>query len=239
MTKKVVILQSNYIPWKGYFDLINDADLFIFYDEVKYTKNDWRNRNKIYTTNGMQWLSIPIAKDAVNHKISDVRITDMHWQDIHYKSLSLGYKKTPFFNQLEEIIQTVYLETKWDYLSVLNQSLIKKISTLLNIKTQFVDSKNYTLHGDRVERLINLLNQVGATEYISGPSAKDYLSGNEHLFADNDIKLTYKEYPKYPDYKQLSQPFRNDVSIFDMITNIQVDEIKNYIWDIKNNNHEK
>src|SRR3954469_16903743 len=97
---KVVVLQSNYVPWKGYFDLIHDADLFVFYDEVKYTKNDWRNRNKIFTTNGVQWLTIPISKDAVKQKISQVEIKDNGWQELHYKSLFFGYKSAPFFNQL-------------------------------------------------------------------------------------------------------------------------------------------
>ena len=227
---KVVILQSNYIPWKGYFDLIHDADLFVFYDEVKYTKNDWRNRNKIYTNNGIQWLSIPISKDAVKQKISEVLIKDLSWQELHFKSLFFGYKNAPYFSQLEKIIKEVYLERKWNYLSELNHFLIKRISLLLNLKTQFADSKSYDIKGNRVERLIDLLKQVGAAEYISGPAAKEYLSGSEHLFSDKNIKLTFKNYPSYPDYKQLSSPCRHDVSILDLIANIKMSEIENYIW---------
>lgn len=228
---KVVILQSNYIPWKGYFDLIHDADLFIFYDEVKYTKNDWRNRNKIYTRNGLQWLTIPIDKDAVKLKISQVKPRDENWQELHFKSLSMGYKRAPFFSQLEPILNETYLERKWTSLSDLNHFLIKKISLLIGIKTDFADSKKYNLEGERVERLLNLLKQVGATEYISGTAALDYLAGKEQLFADSNIKLTFKTYPVYPEYKQLFEPFRQDVSIFDLIANIKADEIKNHIWD--------
>src|SRR3954469_1788276 len=90
---KVVVLQSNYVPWKGYFDLIHDADLFIFYDEVQYTKNDWRNRNRIVTKNGPQWLTIPIPHEAVHQKISEVLLPkDGDWQKLHWKSLFFGYK---------------------------------------------------------------------------------------------------------------------------------------------------
>src|SRR4051812_8183445 len=109
---KVVILQSNYIPWKGYFDLINDADIFVFYDEVKYTKNDWRNRNKIYTKNGMQWLTIPIHKDAVKQKISEVEMPDNSWQELHHKSLEFGYKSAPYYKQLEPLLTELYLNQK-------------------------------------------------------------------------------------------------------------------------------
>ena len=202
----------------------------MFYDEVKYTKNDWRNRNKIYTHNGIQWLSIPISKDAVKQKISEVAIKDFSWQQLHFKSLVFGYKNAPHFSQLENILKEVYVDRKWNYLSELNHFLIKRISVLLNLPTQFADSKSYAIKGNRVERLIDLLKQVGAAEYISGPAAKEYLSGSEHLFSDNNIKLTFKNYPSYPDYKQLSSPFRHDVSIFDLIANIKMSEIENYIW---------
>jgi hypothetical protein len=172
---KVVVLQSNYIPWKGYFDLINDADLFIFYDEVQYTKNDWRNRNQICTKNGLQWLTIQIYKDAVNGKISDVKLSPQ-WQDLHFKSLYLGYKSAPQFKQLEELMYDYLIDKKWTSLKDLNHYLIKKISSNIGIKTNFEDSTNYLLEGNKVQRLLNLLVQVGATEYISGPSGKNYLN---------------------------------------------------------------
>src|SRR5213075_1126236 len=101
---KVVILQSNYIPWKGYFDLIHDADVFVFYDEVKYTKNDWRNRNKIYTKNGLQWLTIPIGNEAVKSKISEVGLTSSQWQSQHRKAIELGYANAKYFEQLEPVL---------------------------------------------------------------------------------------------------------------------------------------
>ncbi len=230
MSRKVVILQSNYIPWKGYFDLINDADVFVFYDEVKYTKNDWRNRNKIYSANGEQWLTIPIAKEAVKLKISNVKMKDTSWQQLHFKSLYYAYKKAPFFSQIESLLNDAYLEKEWEYLVDIDRYLIEKISRLLGIQTRFLDSKELDLNGDRVERLIHVLKQLNATTYISGPSAKDYLSGSEQLFEKNGIELIYKDYSGYIPYKQLREPFIHAVSIMDTLANVKLDEIKTHIF---------
>lgn len=230
MSKKVVILQSNYIPWKGYFDLINDADIFVYYDEVQYTKNDWRNRNKIYSVNGEQWLTIPIAKESVKLKISDVKIIDPSWQALHHKSIYYAYKKAPFFSQVESLINEVYLEKEWFSLVELNRYLIENISNMMGIQTRFVDSKKFDLSGERVDRLINILIQLGATQYISGPAAKGYLSDSEHLFEKNGIKLIYKDYSGYPSYKQMRKPFVPSVSILDLLVNVKLDEVKDYIW---------
>lgn len=228
---KVVILQSNYIPWKGYFDLINDADIFVFYDEVKYTKNDWRNRNRIFTKNGLQWLTIPINKDAVKQRISEVLLPDNSWQELHFKSLELGYKSALYYSQLERLMDRIYIAQKWKNLSEMNQSIVKEISDYLGIRTRFVDSKSLDLKGDRIDRLINILKQLNATEYISGPTAKVYIEEYEHLFSKNNIKLVYKNYAGYPEYEQLSKPFEHSVSIFDLIANVKIDVIKKYIWE--------
>jgi hypothetical protein len=226
---KVVILQSNYLPWRGYFDLINDADVFCFYDEVQYTKNDWRNRNKIYSKNGIQWLTIPINKDAVKIKISQVELPP-NWMQKHFNSLKLAYGRAPYFKELEELIGDIFFENNFKYLSQLNQYSIKKISSFIGIDTEFVDSKEFELKGDRVERLISLLKHLNATEYISGPAAKNYLAGHEIKFLENNIKLTFKDYSSYPEYIQINQPFENSVSIVDLIANVKREEINNYIW---------
>ncbi len=227
---KVVVLQSNYLPWKGYFDLIHDADTFIFYDEVKYTKNDWRNRNKIYSKNGLQWLTIPIDKDAVKLKISEVQIKNTGWQQLHFDSLYFAYKRAPYFGQLEELMTDFYKEKEWTHLSSLNQYTTRAISTYLQITTQFADSKNFTLREGRIERLVDVIIQAGGTKYISGPAAKDYLRNNENLFLENSVELIYKDYSGYREYAQLCAPFENFVSIVDLIANINKDEISNYIW---------
>jgi hypothetical protein len=229
---KVVILQSNYIPWKGYFDLINDADVFVFYDIVKYTKNDWRNRNQIYSRNGLQWITIPVPSISTNQSIDQVQITDKKWQDIHFKSLMLTYKKAKFYYQLEELMYEYLINNKWDFLSNLNQFLIKYISKKIGIKTNFINSSDFSLEGDKIEKLLIILESLNATEYISGIAAQNYLKDNEFLFEENNIKLKYKNYPNYPKYSQLSSNFVNNVSIVDMIAHIEWTEIKNFIWNI-------
>jgi len=226
---KVVVLQSNYIPWKGYFDLINSADVFCFYDEVQYTKNDWRNRNKIYSKNGIQWLTIPIVKEAVKLKISEVKLPD-NWQKEHYKILQFAYGKAPYFNQLKELMEDFYFNSSFELLSEFNQYTIQKISSFIGISTKFDNSANYCLQGSKLDRLISLLVDLKATEYISGPTAKDYLSGNEQIFEEKGIKLTYMNYGGYLSYRQLSEPFEHAVSVFDLIANIEQSEIKKHIW---------
>jgi hypothetical protein len=225
---KVVILQSNYMPWRGYFDLINDADVFCFYDEVKYTKNDWRNRNRIYSKNGLQWLTIPIDKNAVKLKISEVEMPE-GWEEKHATTLKLSYGRAPQFKQIEELLNEVYLNNKIRLLSEFNQNSIKHICKLAGITTNFVSSADYELRGDRVDRLLNLLQDLGATEYISGPSAKDYLTGSEHLFTERGMKLSYKTYGPYKTYEQLSQPYEPAVSILDLVAHIPYSQLKDYV----------
>lgn len=226
---KVAVLQSNYIPWKGNFDLIKMADQYIFYDEVQYTKNDWRNRNRIYSKNGLQWLTIPIPKNAVNLKISEVVIEDKNWQQKHYKSICNAYQRAPCFYQIESLLKESYIGNQWKYLIDVNRYLMKKISEMIGIETCFSDSKDYVLEGNKVEKLLNLLKQVKANEYISGPSGKNYIDPFRHLFEENNIKLTYMDYSKYTPYTQLKQPFVHEVSIIDMMVNMPLEDIKSFI----------
>jgi len=225
---RVVVLQSNYIPWKGYFDLIHDADVFCFYDEVQYTKNDWRNRNKIYSKNGLQWLTIPIPSSAVKLKISEVELPP-NWQKDHCKALQLSYSRAPYFGQLKEIMDDIY-NFPVNTLSGFNHYSTQKIASYIGINTRFDNSANYNLKNDKLERLVSLLVDLKATEYISGPAAKDYLTGHEELFTTHGIKLTYKTYGGYKPYKQLCEPFEHTVSILDLIANVEKNEIKNHIW---------
>lgn len=227
---KVVILQSNYLPWKGYFDLIHDADIFVFYDEVQYTKNDWRNRNRIYSKNGLHWLTVPISKDSVKKNISEVTIDDRRWQKKHYTSLCSTYGRAPFWGEISELLDSVYLNREWRFLCELNRYFTESIAAKLGCGTQFIDSKDMDLTGDRVERLINILRQLHASEYISGPLAWQYLQGSEHLFEENNIRLTLKDYSDYPPYNQMSEPFEQHVSIIDLIMNVGFEQAPRYIW---------
>ena len=229
---KVVILQSSYVPWKGYFDLIRDADVFCFYDEVKYTKNDWRNRNKLLDKNGEFWLSIPIAKEAVKKKISEVELPGIDWQKKHYNVIMSTYYSAPQKNVLTPLLDDIYLNNNWQYLSQVNQYSTKNIAEYIGLKTQFKNSANYNLDGDRINRLISLIKQIGGTEYISGPSAKNYLNGSEHLFADAGIKLSFKNYGPYPVYEQNVNSFNGHVSIIDLLMFIPQEKVIDYLTPI-------
>jgi hypothetical protein len=226
--KKAAILQSNYIPWKGYFDIIHDVDLFIFYDDVQYTKNDWRNRNKIKTPAGVKWLTVPTGS-SLNRLTCEVKLTTPTWQKKHWKTIQQYYGKSPFFSLYKEFFQEVYLGQQWNGLSELNQFLIQHIANdFLGIKTQFTDSRQYGgSQYTKTERLINLLVKTNAQVYVSGPAAKDYL--DENLFKQNNISLIYKNYSNYPIYQQLYPPFTHEVSIIDLLFSCGTDA-PYYIW---------
>lgn len=231
MSKKVAILQSNYIPWKGYFDIIDSVDEFIFYDDLQFTKNDWRNRNKIKTTNGLKWLSIPCGTN-IKRLICDVKLENNSWQKEHWRIIEQYYKKSPYFKDYHSFFEELYLSKNYTNLSDMNQYMIKKIATeILDIKTNFDDSRKYNLTKVKGERVIELLTKVNATHYLSGPAAKDYI--DEKCFRDAGIELYYMDYSKYREYPQLYPPFEHGVSILDLIFNTGEDAI-NYIR-VKNN----
>jgi len=225
--KRVAIIQSNYIPWKGYFDIIHDVDLFIFYDDVQYTKNDWRNRNKIKTSEGIHWLTIPVGLQN-DRLIYQVVLKDRTWQKRHWEIIKQSYAKAPYFEIYRTFFEHVYQEIEWNNLSELNQYLIKKISgNFLGITTQFQDSRDIQPEGVKLDRLINLLVKIKADLYVSGPSAKDYIKPD--AFETAGIKLVYKDYTNYPEYRQLYPPFEHAVSILDLLFHCGPDS-SHYIW---------
>lgn len=218
--KKVAILQSNYIPWKGYFDLINTVDEFIFYDEVQYTAGDWRNRNKIKTERGLLWLTIPVnAKGRLNNsdlKINNITISDKGWARKHWESIKQFYKKAPHFRAYKDIFEELYASCEAEeLLCQANYKFIKAINQILGINTIIKASTDYTLIEGKTDRLVSLCSQAGATEYISGPSAKSYIDPT--LFAEAGIKLSWMDYAGYPEYPQLFPPFEHAVTILDLL----------------------
>jgi hypothetical protein len=216
MDKKLLILQSNYIPWKGYFDMINLADEFIIYDEVQYTKNDWRNRNKIKTLNGIQWITIPVTH-SLSQSIRETRISDLKWNRKHWNMISQSYARSPYFKEFKDQFESLYMDRKELHLSEINYTFIKAINEILGIKTHVVWSSNYVLKGEKSERLVNLCKQAYATHYITGPAAKDYL--NEALFKAEGIEIVWMDYSGYLEYNQLFPPFEHGVSVLDLIFN--------------------
>ena len=217
-TKKVAIVQSNYIPWKGYFDMIAAVDEFILLDDVQYTRRDWRNRNRIKTPQGLQWLTIPVkVKGKYKQSIRDTEIDGTDWIDTHLNAFTQHYRQSPYFEEILSWLEKIYLETSWSHLSTLNRRLIEAICEYLDINTVITDSCNYTLVDGKTQRLVNLCQQAGAQEYISGPAAKCYT--DVRLFEDSGIQLTWFDYAGYCEYPQLWGNFRHEVTILDMLFN--------------------
>lgn len=216
--KKIAILQSNYIPWKGYFDLIASVDEFIIYDDMQYTRRDWRNRNQIKTPQGVQWLTVPVqVKGKYLQKIRDTEIDGSHWAAAHWRTIEQNYRRSPYFDEVTDWLRPIYLSENYIYISQLNRRLIETICGYLGIKTSIKNSWDYNLTDGKTERLLDLCKQAEGTEYVSGPAAKGYL--DEKLFDREEVKVTWFDYDGYPAYPQLWGDFTHLVSILDLLFN--------------------
>lgn len=217
MGKKVAILQSNYIPWKGYFDLIASVDEFILYDDMQYTRRDWRNRNQIKTPEGVVWLTVPVkVKGKYEQTIRETEIEPGNWRAQHLKSFEFNYRKAPHFAEIMALIKPLY-DSEYTHLSVLNHRFITAICEYLGIRTRITHSWDYPLSEGKSERLADLCLSAGGSEYVSGPSARDYI--DEAVFAQRHLKLTWFDYAGYPEYPQLWGEFVHSVSILDLLFN--------------------
>jgi hypothetical protein len=215
---KCVILQPSYIPWRGYFHQIYKADVFVFYDDVQYDKHGWRNRNRIKTHQGVQWLTIPVhARGApVNHTPIHQILIDQRqpWNRKHWQTLAQSYGKAPFFDRYATLLQGFYVNPPL-LLADLTINLTVALSRELGIHhTRFLRSSELPAGGAKTERLVQILTALGADHYISGPSARTYI--DKALFNSVGITLEYMEY-NYPEYEQLYPPYDPQVSILDLL----------------------
>ena len=216
--KRVAIVQSNYIPWKGYFDLIAAVDEFIIFDDVQFTRRDWRNRNKVKTPQGVQWLTVPVkVKGKYHQTIRETEIDGTGWAENHWRSLEQWYKKAPFFAQVGAWLAPLYLEETYLQLSALNRRFLEAICGYLAITTRLVDCSTYGMSEGRSERLAVLCAAAGATEYVSGPAALSYLEPTP--FSQRDIAVTWFDYQGYEPYPQLWGEFVHQVSMVDLLFN--------------------
>ncbi len=216
--KKVAIVQSNYIPWKGYFDLIAAVDEFILYDDMQYTRRDWRNRNRIKTLQGLQWLTVPVlVKGKYHQKIRDTKIDGSDWGLLHWRTLAQNYRRAPHFEEIAALLEPLYLKESYTHLSQLNRRFIRIVCDYLRIKTVISNSWDYILLDGKTKRLADLCVQANGTEYISGPAARGYIE--EHIFTERGIKLTWFDYSGYQEHSQLWGEFIHEVSILDLLFN--------------------
>lgn len=216
--KRVAIVQSNYIPWKGYFDLINRVDEFILFDDMQYTRRDWRNRNLIKTARGPAWLTIPVeTKGKYLQKINETTVSDPTWNARHWKTLVRNYSKARHFQDCRAVFENLYMDLNEKFLSRINARFIRAICDFLGIRTAITCSTDYCLQDGRTERLVDLCRQAHAAEYVSGPTARGYIA--EEQFREAGIALSYMDYTGYPEYAQLFPPFEHRVSVLDLIFN--------------------
>lgn len=218
--KRLAIVQSNYIPWKGYFDLINRVDEFVLLDEVQYTRRDWRNRNRIKTARGAEWLTIPVqVKGKYHQRIDETRIADPSWAIKHWRTVAQEYARAPFFDEYRERLERVYGECgEIELLSHVNRLFIEALCELLGIETPLSWSTDYRAGAGRTERLLDICLQAGATTYFSGPAAQAYLDVDRFMAANVDV--VWMDYSGYPEYQQPHPPFDHHVSCLDLILSV-------------------
>ena len=228
--KKMAILQSNYIPWKGYFHIIQKADHFVFLDTAQYTTRDWRNRNQIKSPEGLKWLTIP-TNGTQSMKINEVKIDNsVDWRKKHLKALEKNYGKCRYFKQYFGLFQNILMRKNWENLSNLNQLLIKEITGILSIKTTFSDSKEFKLIEGKNEKIISIIQQLNGDSYLTGPAAKSYI--DPEMFQRNNIKLEYMDYSNYPVYSQPWGGFAHNVTIFDLLF-CEGPDSPQFIWNVR------
>lgn len=213
------MLQPNYIPWKGVFDLISRVDVFVFYDDVQYTVKDWRSRNKIKTKDGELWLSVPVkTKGLRDQLICDAEISEPNqWRKKHYKSIKSNYQGAKYFKDYEYLLEDIYLGEPWKKIADLDIFATKLIAKALDIDVEWHNASDLAQDGGKDgEKVIKICKKLGCDYFINGPTAKGFM--NDDLFKENDIVLDYIEYD-YPEYKQLHEPFCHHVSVLDVIFN--------------------
>jgi len=228
-----VILQPSYIPWRGFFDLIHKADVFVFYDDVQYDKHGWRNRNRIKTASGTQWLTIPVsAKGNVNGGLllTDTRVVwTQDWPRKHLQTLKQSYARAPHFGEYAPMLDEFYARRP-ELLIDFTIDLTIALARILGIaKTRFLRSSELGVSGTKTERLVRICEHVQATHYLSGPSAREYIDAN--VFAEAKIGLEYMTYG-YPTYEQLHPPYDPSVSILDLLF-MKGPTAPEYIWGTK------
>lgn len=215
--KTISILQSNYIPWKGNFDIINMVDEHYILDEVQYTKRDWRNRNRIVTREGFCWLTIPVKNRSFYQRIMDTEVTDRNWAEKHWTIISQSYNIAPFFTQTASPVKKLYEKASSEvFLSRINYIFLEGICRLLNISTPLSYSLTLEPKGIKSDRILDICVRSGADLYLTGPTAEDYL--DLESFRDKDISVKWMSYSGYPEYEQLhDHPFCHNVSILDLL----------------------
>lgn len=214
------IIQSNYIPWKGYFDFIASVDEFVLLDEVQYTRRDWRNRNRIKTPDGTRWLTIPVdVSGKYTQTIQETQIADPEWASEHLKALHHAYARAAHAKQQWPWLEPLYERAaSMRLLTEVNELFIRAIAERLGIHTRISRSSEYPSSEGKNERLLSICRSLGATTYLSGPAAAEYL--DREFWNARGVDVEFKNYDGYPQYTQLHGDFEHAVTILDLFFNL-------------------
>lgn len=211
----VSIHQPNYLPWLGFFDKIRRSDVFIFMDNIQYTKGSWINRVKVKTTHGTKWLSVPV-KVKGKQIIAEIKISkDIDWQRKHLGTLSHS-ARADFFNEYYPLLKTI-INKNWAFLTDMNVNLIKEITKILSLDVKFIKGTDINAKGKKTDLLIDMVRKVGGDTYLYGSGGLEYQENEK--FEKAGIELIYQDF-KHPIYKQLFGEFSEGLSIVDALFNI-------------------
>ncbi len=215
----VAIVQSNYLPWKGYIDIIAAVDVFVLFDDVQFTRRDWRNRNRIKTKDGPLWLTIPVVtKGRREQTIDEVDVANTQWAEKHWRAIEHAYARAPHFRDYADRFAQLYEDAaRLTRLSAINRLFLEAICDLLGIETQLIDARSLGATGTKTDRLLGLCQRLNAGGYLSGPAATAYLE--EHKFSQAKIKLAYMRYDNYAEHPQQHGAFDHKMSVIDLLFN--------------------
>ena len=213
----VAIHQPEHLPWLGFIDKTRQADTVVLLDHVQFKKNYFENRNKIRTPTGWSWLTVPVfIKGKSGQGIDEVRIKEeSRWREVYLRTLEQNYRKAPYWKEYAPYFESL-LARPWEKLVDLNLEIIRFAWNCFGVAPRVVRSSGMTVSGAATGLLVEICRAMEATEYLSGPSGRDYL--DESLFADAGIRVRYHKFC-HPEYRQAFAPFVPGLSSLDLLLN--------------------
>jgi hypothetical protein len=224
---KLAIAQPTYLPWLGYFGLLDQVDQFVILDTVQFEKQSWQQRNRIKTPTGLQWLTVPVTfRGRLGQRIVDVEIREPEFWRNHLRAVELNYRRAPFFDHyypsFSDLLRSASSGLR---LAELNVELLRWFLDALGIKTSLVRSSELTVDGKRTHLLAEICSVVGAKTYISPLGSADYLLHDLAILTDQKVNVVFQNYV-HPSYRQLFPPFQSHASALDLLFNEGEDSMK-------------
>jgi hypothetical protein len=216
-------MQPTYLPWIGYFDLIDQSDVFVLYDDVQFQKQSWHCRNKIKTPNGEQYLSVTVNKTPLGTPINEITLNNItKWHRKHLNAMKINYSKSTYFSEVFAFIEG-HLQSDFSLLTEVTTDFIKAISTKIGIETTICKSSELPIDIGfaKEERLIEMCKYLNCNNYVSPPGSAIYINEDKTggTFPENGINLFYHNY-NHPIYPQMNGSFIPYIGIIDLLFNV-------------------